>query len=376
MKTIFNLLVASFVAVLFYTASFAQKANVTDAALLMKKYNPMAGLDASKKIITKAKEFIDLAAVNTETAGSTKMHMYRGEIYFGLIELAAMESASSGNKPDEVLIGEYEAIARTSFNKVLEDPKKEFIQDIQSFLNFRSSTYFNMGISAYETRNFAMATQLFIGAIGIKSFVNEKYPDAEVNAQLSLSLTVDSLLNAKRYDDALEIAKQVNEVIPSNIDVLISLVNIYLQKGDVVGSEGYLNEALAIDPMNKQLYYVLGTANMDLKENEKAEKALTKALEIDSNYTDAQYQLGAHLYNWASQLKYEAGQLAENDPSFEYMIQKATNMQYRSLALLEKYIVKKPEDKVVLDILRKTYSKLNNIEKADEYKKRIEALKN
>jgi predicted Zn-dependent protease len=375
MRINFQLIIASIFATQIGFGAFAQKANITDAALLMKKYNPMAGLDASMKLLNKAKGFIDLAAVNSETAGSAKMHMYRGEIYFGLIEVAAMESASSGNAPDEVIIGEYEAIARTSFNKVLEDPKKEFIQDIQSFLNFRSSMYFNMGISAYETRNFAMATQLFIGAIEVKSFMNEKYPDAATNAQLSLSLTVDSLLKAKSYDAALEIAKKVNEVIPSNIDVLILLVNIYLQKGDVVGSEGYLNEALAIDPMNKQLYYVLGTANMDLKENEKAEKALTKALEIDSNYTDAQYQLGAHLYNWASQLKYEAGQLAENDPSFEYMIQKATNMQYRSLALLEKYIVKKPEDKVVLDILRKTYSKLNNIEKADEYKKRIEALK-
>ena len=376
MRINFQLIIASIFATQIGFGAFAQKANVTDAALLMKKYNPMAGLDASKNLLTKAKAFIDIAAVNTETAGSAKMHMYRGEIYFGLIEVAAMESASTGTKPDESIIKEYEAIARTSFNKVLEDPKKEFIQDIQSFLNFRSSMYFNMAISAYETKKYDMATQLFIGAIQVKTFLNEKYPDAEVNAQLSLSLTVDSLLNAKSYDNALEIAKQVHEAIPSNIDVLISLVNIYLQKGDVVGSEVYLNEALAIDPMNKQLYYVLGTANMDLKENEKAEKALTKALEIDSNYTDAQYQLGAHLYNWASQLKYEAGQLAENDPSFEYMIQKATNMQYRSLALLEKYIVKKPEDKVVLDILRKTYSKLNNIEKADEYKKRIEALKN
>ena len=81
MKITFHLLVASFVAVLFYTASFAQKANVTDAALLMKKYNPMAGLDASKKLLTKAKDFIDIASVNTETAGSAKMHKYRGEIY-------------------------------------------------------------------------------------------------------------------------------------------------------------------------------------------------------------------------------------------------------------------------------------------------------
>jgi tetratricopeptide (TPR) repeat protein len=220
-----------------------------------------------------------------------------------------------------------------------------------------------------------MATQFFIGAIEVKSYLNEKYPDAAINAQLSLSRTVDSLIKIKSFDKALELAEVVNEAVPSNIDILILLVNIYLQKGDAIGSEKYLNEALAIDPMNKQLYYVLGTANMDLKENEKAERALSKALEIDSNYNDAQYQLGAHLYNWAAQLKYEAGQLPENDPSYDRFIEKATKMQYRSLALLEKYILVNPEDKSVLEILRSTYWKLGDSVKAAEYKKRIEALK-
>lgn len=163
--------------------------------------------------------------------------------------------------------------------------------------------------------------------------------------------------------------------MPKNVDVLISMINIYLQKGDIVGSEKYLKEALALAPNNKQLYYVLGTANMDLNENDKADAALTKALEIDSNYSDAQYQLGAHLFNWAGQLKKEAGQLAENDTNYDVLITKATAMQYRSLALLEKYILTKPNEKAVLEILRSTYSKLGNTEKAGEYKKRLEALK-
>ena len=376
MRINFQLIIASIFATQIGFGAFAQKANVTDAALLMKKYNPMAGLEASKNLLTKAKSFIDIAAVNTETAGSAKMHMYRGEIYFGLIEVAAMESASTGTKPDEAIIKEYEAIAKASFNKVLEDPKKECIPDIQSFLNFRSNMYFNMGIKSYETRNFEMATQLFVGAIEVKSFLNEKYPDAEVNAQLCLSRTVDSLLKVKSFDKALELANVVNEVVPQNIDILILLVNIYLQKGDVIGSQKYLNEALALDPNNKQLYYVLGTAYMDLEENEKADNALSKALEIDPAYNDAQYQLGAHLYNWAAQLKKEAGQLPENDASYEPLMEKATAMQYRSLALLEKYIAVNPLDKTVLEILRSTYSKLGNNEKASEYKNRIEALKN
>ncbi len=376
MRINFQLIISSIFAFQIGFGAFAQKANVTDAALLMKKYNPMAGLEASKNLLTKAKSFIDIAAVNTETAGSAKMHMYRGEIYFGLIEVAAMESAATGTKPDEVQLKEYEAIAKASFIKVLEDPKKECIPDIQSFLNFRSNMYFNMGIKSYETRNFALATQLFVGAIEVKSFLNEKYPDAEVNAQLCLSRTVDSLLKVKSFDKALELANVVNEVVPQNIDILILLVNIYLQKGDVIGSQKYLNEALALDPNNKQLYYVLGTAYMDLEENEKADNALSKALEIDPAYNDAQYQLGAHLYNWAAQLKKEAGQLPENDASYEPLMEKATAMQYRSLALLEKYIAVNPLDKTVLEILRSTYSKLGNNEKASEYKNRIEALKN
>ena len=107
MRINFQLIIASIFAFQIGFGAFAQKANVTDAALLMKKYNPMAGLEASKNLLTKAKSFIDIAAVNTETAGSAKMHMYRGEIYFGLIEVAAMESAATGTKPYESILKEY-----------------------------------------------------------------------------------------------------------------------------------------------------------------------------------------------------------------------------------------------------------------------------
>lgn len=130
----FSIQLTVYTVFLLCAVTFAQKTNVTDAALLMKKYNPMSGVEPSKKILLKAKDFIDLAAVNSETARSPKMHMYRGEIYFGLIELAAMEAATSNINVDETLLKEYESKAKESFNKVLEDPKKEYINDINIFL--------------------------------------------------------------------------------------------------------------------------------------------------------------------------------------------------------------------------------------------------
>ena len=73
---------------------YSQKKNITDAAMLMKKYNPMSGLDAGQKIVNDAKVFIDLAAVNPETIEDVKMHFYRAEVYFALIELATMKVLS------------------------------------------------------------------------------------------------------------------------------------------------------------------------------------------------------------------------------------------------------------------------------------------
>ena len=47
------------------------------------------------KIIPSPKDFIDIASVNSETAGSAKMQMYRGEIYFGLIAVEAVEGTDA-----------------------------------------------------------------------------------------------------------------------------------------------------------------------------------------------------------------------------------------------------------------------------------------
>jgi tetratricopeptide (TPR) repeat protein len=371
MRINFQLIIASIFATQISFGAFAQKANVTDAALLMKKYNPLSGLDASMKLLNKAKGFIDLAAVNSETAESAKMHMYRGEIYFGLIEMSAIEAATTKTEQDEEKIKTYESVAKASFNKVLDDPKKEFIEDINTFLSFRSNLAFNTGISAYEKNKFEIATQFFIGAIEAKSFLNEKYPEAEVAAEICLSKTVDSLIKIKNFDKAIELAEVVNEAIPSNLKILRSLIMINLQKGDNVACEKYLSESLALDPLDKQLYYVLGSTYMDLKENEKAERALSKALEIDSNYNDAQYQLGALLFNWGFDLKKEAGQLPENDTRYDPLIEKATAMQYRSLALIQAYDEKNPCNKDVFKILQQSYSKFGNNEKSEAYKMRL-----
>ena len=355
--------------------STAQKKNVTDAAMLMKKYSPMAIMDpATKKNVEEAKKFIDLAAANPETAEDMKMHLYRAQIYFALIELSQAD-AMKGGKVDETLVEQNSEVSKASFKKVMEDPKKSFKKDAEDFINMRSEMGFNIGIKSYNDKKFDQATQMFALAYEVQQFLGVEYKEAYTNTTLSLNNYVDSLLKVKNYDKANEMAEGVLEIMPKNIDVIITLININLQKGDAVVAEKYLNKGLELDPKNKQLYYVLGTSYIDLKQNEKAELSLNKALEIDPNYTEAQYQLGAHLFNWANELKYEAGQLDYKDPKVSTLEAQSKEVLGRALVVLEKYIEKNPNEKAVLDILYKTHYKLDNKEKAAEYKKRMEAIK-
>jgi tetratricopeptide (TPR) repeat protein len=376
MKKIF--LTLSFGSIVAFS-SLAQKKNVTDAAMIMNKYNPMMGLEPAKKSVNEAKGFIDLAAANPETAEDMKMHLYRGMVYYALIEVAGME-AMTGKTPDTAAMRTYEEISKASFKKVLNDPKKSKTSDAKDFINMRIDMFFNMGVQSYNSKNFEQATQVFLGAYTVNKFIDEdcateKCKDAYSNTTLSLNYSCDSLIGVKQFDKATELAKAVLEEMPNNIDVFITLININLQKGDAISAEKYLNKALAIDPMNKQLYYVLGTSYIDLKQNEKAEESLKKALEIDPNYSEAQYQLGAHLVNWAGDLQTQAGELNYKDPRVAELDKKAGEILLRGSQVLEKYVEKNPNDKTVLEILYKTYYRLGDTEKAAQFKKRADAIK-
>ncbi len=354
--------------------SFAQKKNVTDAIMSYKKYNPMTnGIEPSKKTVEEARKFIDLAAVNPETAEDFKMHLFRAQIYYSLIEVATMDAAA--NPLDEAKMKEYESISKASFKKVLEDPKKTWSADAQSFIWFRSDMIFNQGIEAYTNKKYEESLNAFLISYYLRMFLGEEYKDAEINATLSLNNHVDKLLDAKEFDKAIVSVNSVLEIFPNNIDALISMVNIYLQKEDVANTEVYINKALAIDANNKQLYYILGTSYIQLKQNDKAAEALSKAIEIDPEYNEALYQLGAHYYNWAAETRTAAMNLDMKDPKAKDLEKRANELFTLALVPLEKYIEKNPNEKSILDILYKTNTKLGRIEKGQEYKKRLEVLK-
>ncbi|NBP28892.1 MAG: hypothetical protein EBV23_04825 [Flavobacteriia bacterium] len=337
------------------TFSFAQKASVTDAHNAYKRYVPLVGdLETNKKALADAKAAIDLAAVNTETANALDMHKYRGMVYYGLMETAAVEGAMSGKEADTAVLSSYEKVVKASFTAVLNAPKgKGEKAEVREFINLKTTFYFNNGLAMFNAKKYSEATMMFLGAFKISQLINEPYNDAAVNTKLSFARAVDTLLDTKNYEEADKLGRMVCEEL----------------------TEKYLNEATNLDSTNVQLYVILGSSLLELKQKDRAEKAFQRALKIDPLYPDAVYQYSSFLFNWSFDVRNAASDLKFNDPKIPAMEKEAKEIMERVLIHLLPYLEKFPEDKTALEIGWKTYSMLDNEEKKKELKTRWEAIK-
>lgn len=368
--------------------SFSQKMNETQAAMDFKKYAKAAAtgnMEDAKAALERAKTAVDAAAEHPETKESSKTNYYKGEIYMGL------HSFTRSKNDFKTAIDAY----TKSFNT-----DKKFHGDIQESIITYKRNFDNASYKMYNDSLFAEASDNYYNSVELLSVVGQidtagiyysgvaanqgnlstiaadrfkKCAELGYKAPNTHLLASQSLRKEKRFNEAKELILQGRKSFPNDRGLLLELVNTAIETGDSKGAESSLVEALAADPTNKQLYYVIGTIYMDLKQNDKAEEALNKAIQLDPDFADAQYQLGAHLLGVASGIREDASRLKFGDPNYDKLILKSDEVYRKALVPLEAYISKIPNDKSVLTILFQIHKSLKNTDKALEYKKRADA---
>jgi tetratricopeptide (TPR) repeat protein len=381
--------------------TFSQKSIETSAALEFRKYGEYLAkgeADAAKKSLIKAKGFIDEAAVHEDTKESPKTLYYKGEIYSNFLTLGMMTQDTVFMKE-----GGEDAldVSIAAFKKGYSVSDK-FDKEIKSSIYGKKMELEKFTGMLYQAGNFNEALEFYDTQVKLSEALGEVDSLSQFNAGICAEKAEKFAIAGKRYQKSAEIGykapdtyamasamyrkakmnKEAKEVIilgrknyPSDRGMLLEMVNTSIDEGNSAEAEKNLTEAIAADPKNKQLYYVIGTIYIDLKQNDKAEAALNKAIELDPDYVDAQYQLGAHLVGIAGNIKEEASRLKFGDPSYDKMLAESDEYYKRSLVPLEGYISKNPQDKDVLNILFQIHKNLKNTEKALEYKKKADAIK-
>lgn len=362
--------------------SFAQEKAVKTAK---KYYSQQKWSDAASTI--------DAAVQNPETVNSLDAWTLRGKLYLSI-----------SNNP--LLARDYPnaaELSKESFERALRiDPSdKTLIMLRQNILDL-SGVFYDRGANLYEEAAYTQAVEAFETSLSV-SLLESVY---DTNTAFNIALCA---YNAGAYEKAIEYAGIVIKSNEANPNIYAIQAESYFQSGNRDAAVQTMDAAVARFPEDKTVYtsassvylriglnekageilntalekwgddasfqLFLGIAYENDQEYEKAEAAYKKALEINPEYMDAIFDLGAFYVNQGIRLNEEANALPlEENAKYEELTAQAKQSLNKALPYLQQVIEKQPDNLKVMMTLRDVYVQLGKTEEAKALREKIDAM--
>lgn len=367
------------------SGAFAQKGKVTSAQNLK---------DTGK--LDKALETIE-EAVNPSNEKAEKSIPWpktwevRGEIYQALF--------TSKDEAIKKLSDDPLTTALDSYKKALElDKKNKFGKSVKIKLTLLTNDLTNQAVQAFQDEGYDKALKSFEQILeienikiiradnpnaidtvilfnaGLAAFNSKNYDKAikyygeaakyGYNGARTFSLIANSYQLKKDTIGALDALKEGFKKYPEDNGVLTSLIQIYLDMNKTNDAMKYLEMAIAQDPKNTTYYFAQGTLYEKLLDEENAIKTYEKALGIDGDFFNANYNLGALYYNkGVKQIEVANAIPASENKKYEVELKKADVWFEKALPYMEKCNALQADDSMVLESLKNLYYRLKQMDK-------------
>ena len=303
-------------------------------------------------------------------------------------------------------------IAYESYAKAKEiDTKGDLKSDIAPKMKIVGGEFFNTGITEFQQNDYDKAMTNFEKTVTISKENNiidtlanygealclEKKAGADkafldkaiakyqylVDLKMKEVSVYTSLANLYKdkgeLDKGSEIINQGKLMFPGNTDLVITEANMYISTNNHAKAVTSLMVAKEKEPKNVSVLYAIGVTYDLLKNDTKlsaeerakyfddAIQAYKETLEVDPNYFDALFNLGALYFNKGGEVINEANKLPINETAkYDKMLADGNNYLNLALPFLEKCETIQPKDKNTLVSLKEIYARLNMKQKLDE----------
>ncbi len=396
----------------FYGASstFAQQKNVVSAINYLGYYNK----DKDANDLMEAKKYIDLATLDAETGAKAKTWSNRAEIYMllynskdakvadlknGSLDEAAKAyaqtvkldeknnypQAKDGLKICAIIASNagIENFKASKFPEALNSFEKSIQLNEEFLQKTDSNAIYNAALSAEKSQNYDKAVQYFQKAIDIKYGGNEDGP-------MLHSLLAESYLKKGDKVNYISTIQKGRQLYSNDKQLILSELNYFIEAGKYKEAITNLELAMSKEPNNEIFPFNIGviydnlanpgegkTAPTEKEFNEfveKAEAAYKKAIEINPNYFDALYNIGALYFNRAVKQSEIVNNIKDNN---KYKIEsaKVDEIFKKSLPFLEKGEEIRTNDvstyKNLISTLQKLYLMTEQTEKSVAAKSRL-----
>ncbi|MCE7990998.1 MAG: tetratricopeptide repeat protein [Roseivirga sp.] len=337
--------------------------------------------------LDRARDNIDKAIDHERTKRQAKTWYYRGMIYQGI---------HFSNEPDKVEDAIY--VAAESYEKARTlDTRRIDSNDLERRYKMTADVLFTEGVNFYNKREHVKAAGYFEFCEKIKLSYGEVDSLAVFNQGLAYESAAKFDLAIKQYQKSIAIGynsatcyqtiasiylrkkedenaiKAIDEGLvkfPNDLSLLTSRINLYLRYGQMKEALNYMDRALINDSENAVLYFSRGTIHDNFKESTKAEADYKTALQINPEYFDANYNLGALYFNLGVDINNQAG-LEDDNAEYEKKKNEAENLFRKSIPYLEKAQNIEPSHQATLQSLMQLYVRLNMTEKYEAVKAKL-----
>ena len=423
MKNLFTLLLVT----LFTSGvAFSQDAfkDLKNAEKAIKKYTS----DLSKTAeMDKGLQLLESAFASDEVKASAKSWITKGKILKNIAN-AEFKQSQINQTPVVVKSAAYDAYDAFANAMKIADRKNEQkeiqvgIKELEGHLN-------NFAIVAYQNKDYAEAFKNFkrsiqayeaMKVIGDKSRLEETpelltdqyfftavsayYADNKEDAVPYLdklysdgtkeAFVYEALYNINaetNQEKALEFLAKGREMSPDDTGLLFAEINHYLKVGDTDKLISNLEKALEKEPENVSIYTTIGSVYDQLQQSEtdpaksaahfdKARGYFDEVLKLEPENFDAQYSIGALYYNKAAKYVDVLNDLASDlspagTKKYDETKVKMDELFEKALPFFLKAEAVNANDGNTIIALKEIYARMNNLEKSNEYKAKMDALR-
>jgi tetratricopeptide (TPR) repeat protein len=351
--------------------------------------------------LVKAREAIDQASQNTETAAEPKTWYYKGIIYKDIYKAKEMDNHSSEARTNAV----------NAFIKCISLGHSEYHEESAKSLKYLASTMYNdaardMNTEQYHTAlinfenyleseskiNPAMVDTIAIFHAGYSAYMDHNYDKAIKYLSRAAELSYHdplmyyflgkSYLNKKDYKSAEDFFNKGIQKYPGDPKLARILVNLYQESGNQKELARVLMQEIQLEPGNTDYLVLLGITYEKLAVEDsvnkkeyfiKAGEAYAQALKADPNNLKANYNLGLLFYNQAVD-KINALPIDTDLVALDDIQQECKDLFKQALPFMEKAYQLNPRNKETLIGLSGIYFSLHDIENSNKIKTELNFL--
>ncbi len=161
---------------------------------------------------------------------------------------------------------------------------------------------------------------------------------------------------------------------PDTTLLLFEIVNYYLSAQNAEKGLKYLKMAEEEESDNPSIYFAKGTMYETTGKDKEAEEAYKEAIEVDPEYFNAWFNLGAMYFNQAVEMYVKANEIQDVD-EYNAARKEADKVVRKALEPLENAHELKPDDVATMETLQTIYYRLQMQEKYEEISEKLAKAK-